>query len=551
MEKRVILAFVLSIAVMYAYTVLFSPRKPAGTPPPETTTAAASNQIPNIPIQTAQKSESPAATPEQDARAENTQDFVLDTPLYTATISNVGGVLKSYKLKAYTDAEGQPLELINQTSAAKVGWPLSVITGDKETDDELNGAQLVGHQDGERLSLNYVSRGLHLQKTFEFDRENYLFSLQTTVVKDGKSIPFSIAWRGGVGDQSIPQDPAKKNAIYQADSAFKRINLRSLKDQEQEYTTVRAGVDDQYFLAMFLVPDNPVQAKIRKLEYPAPDGKSPIPTLAEMITVPEGRPVRLYVGPKQRDWLAKADPVLPSVVDYGYFEFIAKPLVFCLLWIHSYIGNFGWAIILLTIALNVVLFPLRLKQQVSMLKMQKIQPQMRRLQDQYKKLKATDPRRAQVQADMMNLYKEHGVNPMGGCLPLLLQMPLLFGFYSALSYSIELRRAPWMLWVRDLSQPDYILHNIPVLAILMAISMFIQQRLTPTTNLDQAQAKMMMIMPLMFTFMFWSQSSGLVLYWLTSNVIGIIQQIFINKYWSPHAEAKLGTRTKPKEAQES
>jgi YidC/Oxa1 family membrane protein insertase len=183
-----------------------------------------------------------------------------------------------------------------------------------------------------------------------------------------------------------------------------------------------------------------------------------------------------------------------------------------------------------------------------MLKMQKIQPQMRRLQDQYKKLKTTDPRRAQVQSEMMNLYKEHGVNPMGGCLPLLLQMPLLFGFYSALSYSIELRRAPWMLWVKDLSQPDYVLYNIPVLAILMAVSMFIQQKLTPTTNVDPAQAKMMMIMPVMFTFMFWSQSSGLVLYWLTSNVIGIIQQILINKYWSPHAEAKLSARSGPKEA---
>jgi len=299
---------------------------------------------------------------------------------------------------------------------------------------------------------------------------------------------------------------------------------------------------------MFLLPDNPVQVKVRKQEYPSPDGKTQIPTLSVAAMVPEDRGLRVYLGPKQRDWLGRADPQLPSVVDYGYFEFIARPLVFCLLWIHSYIGNFGWAIILLTIALNIVLFPLRLKQQVSMLKMQKIQPQMRRLQDQYKKLKTTDPRRAQVQTEMMNLYKEHGVNPMGGCLPLLLQMPLLFGFYSALSYSIELRRAPWMLWVKDLSQPDYILHNIPVLAILMAISMFVQQKLTPTTNVDPAQARMMMIMPLMFTFMFWSQSSGLVLYWLTSNVIGIVQQIFINKYWSPQAEAKLTARTKPKEA---
>jgi YidC/Oxa1 family membrane protein insertase len=553
MEKRVILAFVLSIAVMYAFTTLYTPRKApeasAGVQIPATAPAT-QNPTPANSDSVAEK-QPPTSAVEQESRADKAEEFVLDTPLYTATMSNVGGVLKSYRLKEYTDAEGRPLELIDQAAAAKVGWPLTVITGDKAVDDELSGAQLMGHQEGDRLSLEYASKGLHLRKILTFDRDNYEFSLQTAVAKDGKSLPFSVAWRGGFGDQSIPQDPAKKNALYQTDSAFKRVNLRGLKDLEQTYTTVRTGVDDQYFLAMFLLPDNPAQVKVRKLEYPAPDGKTQIATLSVAVMVPEDKPIHVYVGPKQRDWLAKADPVLPSVVDYGYFEFIAKPLVFCLLWIHSYIGNFGWAIILLTIALNVVLFPLRLKQQVSMLKMQKIQPQMRRLQDQYKKLKGTDPRRAQVQADMMNLYKEHGVNPMGGCLPLLLQMPLLFGFYSALSYSIELRRAPWMLWVKDLSQPDYILHNIPVLAILMAISMFIQQRLTPTTNVDPAQAKMMMIMPLMFTFMFWSQSSGLVLYWLTSNVIGIIQQIFINKYWSPHAEAKLGARTKPKEARES
>jgi YidC/Oxa1 family membrane protein insertase len=178
-----------------------------------------------------------------------------------------------------------------------------------------------------------------------------------------------------------------------------------------------------------------------------------------------------------------------------------------------------------------------------MLKMQKIQPQMRRLQDQYKKLKANDPRRVQVQADMMNLYKEHGVNPMGGCLPLLLQMPLLFGFYSALSYSIELRRAPWIFWIKDLSQYD----PYYVIPILMAVAMFVQQKMTPTANVDPAQAKMMMIMPLMFTFMFLFYSSGLALYWLTGSIIGIGQQVFINKYWSPQAEAKIRARSRPEE----
>jgi YidC/Oxa1 family membrane protein insertase len=266
--------------------------------------------------------------------------------------------------------------------------------------------------------------------------------------------------------------------------------------------------------------------------------------LVVSATVPEGKPVRVYAGPKQQDWLSKADPQLGATLDYGYFEFIAKPLVYLLLWIHGYIGNFGWSIVLLTIVINLVLFPLRLKQQVSMVKMQKIQPKMRRLQDQYKKLKATDPRRAQVQSEMMGLYKEHGVNPMGGCLPLLLQMPLLFGFYSALAYSIELRRAPWIFWIKDLSQYD----PYYVIPILMAVAMIIQQKLTPTANLDPAQAKMMMLMPLMMTFMFLWYSSGLALYWLTGSVIGIVQQVFMNKYWSPQPEAKLAPRPSPDES---
>jgi len=549
MEKRVILAFVLSFAILYAFRSLYSPPPPAEsetsvqTPPAEPSNNGPRG--PNAPAQT----EAQLATV-GDLRAEKPEDFEIDTPLYTATFSNIGGVLKSYKLKAYSDAEGHPLELIDQTAGAKVGWPLALTTGDKSLDEELSSAQFVGRKNGDRLSLEMGSNGVHAQKTLQFDPENYEFSLQITIAKDGKNIPFYLAWRGGFGDQSIPQDPAKKNAVYQADAGFKRVNLRSMKDQEQDFTTVRAGVEDQYFLAMFLLSDNPAMVKTRKQEYPSPDAKAQVPTLLLAAMVPESRAMRVYVGPKQRDWLSKADPELANIIDYGWFAFIARPLVFCLLWIHSYIGNFGWAIILLTIALNVVLFPLRLKQQVSMLKMQKIQPHMRRLQDQYKKLKATDPRREQVQREMMNLYKEHGVNPMGGCLPLLLQMPLLFGFYSALSYSIELRRAPWMLWVNDLSQPDYVFHSVPILAILMAISMFVQQKLTPTTNVDPAQAKMMMIMPVMFTFMFWSQSSGLVLYWLTSNVIGIIQQVFINKYWSPHAEGKLSARS-PKEARGS
>src|SRR5207253_7251064 len=366
MEKRVILAFVLSFAVLYAFRALYSP-PPASEPAPteQSTPAVPANKpspapLPNQPEQKTGapgSASTPATTPPpaQDLHAEKSEDFVMETPLYVATFSNVGGVLRSIKLKMYTDGEGHPLELIDEKSGTRVGWPLSITTGDQKVDEEVNRAQFVGRKDGESLSLEFAGNGIHARKILQFDPANYVFSLQTSLTKDGKPVPHYIDWRGGFGDQSIPQDPAKKNAVYQTDSAFKRVNLRGMKDQEQAFTTVRGGVDDQYFLGIFLMLDNPVQLKVRKQEYPGPDAKTQIPALWVSALVPEDRPFRVYVGPKQRDWLSKADPPLGGALDYGYFEFIARPLVFCLLWIHSYIGNFGWAIILLTIVLNTVM----------------------------------------------------------------------------------------------------------------------------------------------------------------------------------------------------
>src|SRR5215467_1212891 len=552
MEKRVIIAFVMSFVVLYAFRALYMPPKPAEPAEQQQSTesqaapAPAPTPVQPAPPEVAQstKHEAPVPNTPRDLRGEKPENFTIDTPLYSATISNVGGVLRNFFLKTYKDGEGHPLQLINQMAGDRVGFPLAITTGDKTIDDELARAVFSGHREDAAIRLEYAANGLYARKDFAFDRDNYLFSLQTTVTKDGKALPHSVAWQGGFGDQSIPQDVARKNALYQSDTSFKRVALRSLKDATQEFTSARSGVEDQYFLGAFLAADHPTAVKIRKQEYTGPDGKA-VPSLVVSQAVADNNRLRVYVGPKQRDSLERADPQLSAALDYGYFSFIAKPLVGLLLWINRYIGNYGWSIILLTVALNLVIFPLRLKQQVSMLKMQKIQPHMRRLQDQYKKLKANDPRRAQVQTDMMNLYKEHGVNPMGGCLPLVLQMPLLFGFYAALAYSIELRRAPWIFWINDLSQPD----PYYVIPIAMAVAMFLQQKLTPTANVDPAQAKMMMIMPLVFTFMFLSYGSGLALYWLTGSIIGLGQQVFINKYWSPQTDAKLRTQARPKEQQ--
>jgi YidC/Oxa1 family membrane protein insertase len=464
----------------------------------------------------------------------------VDTPLYTATLSNLGGVLTSYKLKAYSDGEGKPLELINPAAGEKVGWPLALETADEALNGTLSKALFMPRRDGDQVVLEFAGGGVHGRKTLQFSRENYEFSLESVLTRDGRNVTHSVVWQGGFGDQSLPPNPTLENVLHQNEGSFTRVSLGSL-DEPQAFTSNRIGIEDQYFLAILLI-DEPINGKVLKQEYPGPDGTA-IPTFRLSAEMPEGKAARLYVGPKQRDWLARTDSQLVAVINYGWFEFIAKPLLYFLLLIHSYVGNFGWSIILLTLAINFLLFPLRIKQQISMQKMQKIQPQMRTLQDKYKKLKPNDPRRAQLQTEMMGLYKEHGVNPLGGCLPLLLQMPVFIGLYSMLSVSIELRRAPWMLWINDLSQHD----PYYILPILFAVSMVIMQKMTPTT-VDPAQAKIMMIMPLMFAVMFLRAQAGLTLYWLAGNLVGIGQQLIINKYWSPQADAKLPAKPRQKDS---
>src|SRR2546426_9825457 len=299
MEKRVIFAFILSLAVLDGFRWLFTPAAPApeaaatvqpveptpATPP--TTPEATSRK----PASVATPSSSPA--PATNLRGEKAEEFVVETPLYTVSISNVGGTLRSYKLKAYSDAEGKPIELIDSNAGSKLGWPWALVTGDAALDDVLAKANYVVRRDGDMLSMEFAENGVHARKLLEFSRDKYEFSLDATVTRDGKTVPHAIVWQGGFGDQSIPADPAKRNVAYQVDTSFKTISLRSIKDP-QEVTSLRAGVEDQYFLAMFLVPDSPVPVKVRKQEFPGPDGK-PATHLYVSAGMPEGNPISVYV----------------------------------------------------------------------------------------------------------------------------------------------------------------------------------------------------------------------------------------------------------------
>ena len=238
----------------------------------------------------------------------------------------------------------------------------------------------------------------------------------------------------------------------------------------------------------------------------------------------------LYVGPKQEESLLGVDPRLGGAPDFGWFLFaiIARPLLVVLHWINAFVGNYGWSIILITILINTVLFPLRIKQQLSMQKMQKLAPHLKQLQEKYKKLKTGDPRRAEVEKELMVMNKQQ----LSGCLPMLLQFPLLIAFLNMMSAAVELRGAPWILWIRDLSLTD----PYYILPLLMGAAMFIQMKMSPTSP-DPAQAKMMLVTPVLVTllFLWYRQSAGLTLYWLTGNVISIGQQWFIRNYWTDSA----------------
>jgi YidC/Oxa1 family membrane protein insertase len=234
----------------------------------------------------------------------------------------------------------------------------------------------------------------------------------------------------------------------------------------------------------------------------------------------QGEPLRFYVGPKDFDRLAAVDRSLVRAINFGMFAVLVVPLLRALNWVNGFVGNYGWSIILLTVLINAAMFPLRHKSVVSMRKMQEIQPEAKAIQDRYKNIKATDPAKQKMNQELMALYRERGVNPASGCVPMLLTLPVLLAFYSLLSTAIELRGAPFIGWIHDLSRYD----PYYVTPVLMGITQVWQQRITPQTGVDPAQQKLMMFMPVMFMAFFLWAPAGVAIYWFISNLWGIGQQ---------------------------
>jgi YidC/Oxa1 family membrane protein insertase len=395
--------------------------------------------------------------------------------------------------------------------------------------------------------------GLTAHKSFTFEPGTYTVRVNAQVQVGDRALNPTILWGPGLGDQIPGTDASryvqKPEAIVVRGDKVQRVGATDLAKQPvQEGDFTAAGVDDQYFIVMVL-PKRMVRVDYAHVMLPAPAGQDPKKT-TDLVAfgVRQAQSMTdlvFFFGPKDFDVLEAVNPQLRlvRVINFGIFDFLAVPLLRALKWIHGYVGNYGWSIIILTFLINAVMFPLRHKSMVSMRKMQELQPQVKAIQDRYGKLKATDPDRQKMNTEMMALYKEKGVNPASGCIPMVLTMPVLFAFYSLLSQAIEIRGEPFIWWITDLSSHD----AYYVTPILMGASQLWQQKMTPAAG-DPVQQKMMMMMPLVFTFMFLWMPSGLTVYWFFSNLLAIGQQYITNSMVGPPnaprppAERKLKTR---------
>ncbi len=529
-EKRLPIALALMMLVLLASQYFFKPApgpKPVNTPKNDKEQAAAVTQQPAAPAISTAPMPGTLAAP-------NVIVTSVDTDLYRIEFSNQGGVIKSWVLKKFQDDAGKPLQLINP-AAKDLPPPFSV---------ELNGQSLpfdpnkVLYQpkisdNGLTIEYDYSDGKASVQKSFSFQRSSYLSDVKSVVLLNNTPVPAFLTWRGGFGDQKVRNAASVEHTTHY-DAASGKLVAKTAKDAKNGPVTdsgnfTFGGLEDSFFASVALPAKNE-QLEIRTFSdslKPAGEDKE-VPYAGEGISTGPENSFTLFTGPKDVDMLAKVNPKLAQIVDWGFFGIIAKPLFLWLNWVHDHwTNNYGWAIILVTLIINLALFPFRLSSLKSARKMQKLQPEIKRLNEKYKNLKLSDPRKAEQNQEVMALYKREGVNPVGGCLPLLVQLPFFYAFYRVLNIAIELRHAPW-LWVVDLSSPESIpLHVLPL---ILVGTQFLSQRMTPAAGVDPAQQRMMMLMPLMFGFMFYYASAGLVLYWLTGNLVGIGQQLLINRF---------------------
>jgi YidC/Oxa1 family membrane protein insertase len=555
------LALVMAVVfgVQYFHTKEAPPIAPAS---PSAATAPQSPSPAQAPVAPMQSIAQPAANRSTAptvpvVQASAPTDTIVENELYRITFSNRGAQVTSWIMKQLKNSDGKPLDLVSPEASKAFGDPLSLYTGDPSIAASLNQALFVPSATGlvsapAKLTFTYSDGNLQATKTFSFD-ETYVLHAEVAVTRDGSPITALISWPGGFGDQDETSNgTAYTNAqlLTNRSGSFDHIDPKKVNNGETLTGPFDfAGVSDPFFAAVFL-PDSPATAGVVTLRNQLDVSKTlkrvgfnanstkpmEMPILGAAIGNTSGpTQTRIFVGPKLIDVLKgvhAADPKvsLEPVLEFGFWGIVGKPLFLALRFIHDHIvsswsGSWGWSIVILTVFINILTLPFKVKTMQSALKMQRIQPQMDAIKERYKKYKVTDPKRNEMNAEIMQLQKDHGVNMFGGCIPSLITFPLLIAFFGMIPKVVELRQTHWY-WLPNLQAQD----PYHILPIVMIVSMFLMQYYTPSPGVDPQQQKMMaFMMPAFSGYMTWTYPSALGLYWAVGNLISIAQQAVMNR----------------------
>jgi len=564
-QMRVALAAILSLIVIVGWEIFFKPPKPPQSAQ-QSQTSSTVVQAPGAPLapppSTTSSQPQPAA-PASVAVVSDSQEktVVIESDLYRVELWNRGGVVQSWQLKNYQD-DSKPLPrtldvVHTDTAQMEDAWPFSIVLSDPQEQAAANSGLYQITSGGAaapqtikapaQVEVKWSDGHLEVDKVLKFGTD-YVMQGEVTVRLNGSPIPASLAWRGGFGNLILrtgflargvlPVQVLYSQAGKLTTLPVQKVGQPKAQDEPSsvsgplDYT----GIEDQYFAAVFLPPlvttgttaPNLTSANWATTQTVQQEGK-PVQQLTPEMAAGNGGSTpfsfRLFVGPKSIDELKSVQPPLDDILQFGWFTFLSEPIFYALRWIHRYIPNWGWAIIAFTVGINMVLYPLKIKSMRAAQKMQRVAPEIKAVQEKYKKYGMRDPRKAKMNEEVMAIYSREGINPLGSCWPMLLQFPIWFAFYRVLYYTVDLRHAPWILWVHDLSAPD----PYYILPILAGVTMLITTKMTPTPTTDPAQQRMMMITPLMFCIFFISTPSGLALYIVASYLVGMLQQWYLNR----------------------
>ena len=550
-QIRAVVFILLALLVLFTWGHFFKPPVPAPqqTPAGTAQVAPAGGAASQASIAGAGEPATATSKPLSVGAVQATEEktIVVESPLYRVEFSNRGAVVRSWKLKKYlTDQKPpRPLDLVNADAAKQLGWPFSLVLTDKQLEAQANSGLYevipatadasADFQAPADVTFHWSDGHLDVVKKLSFTPD-YELTVECAVTVDGKPIPAAIAWRGGFGDKEVYNAAQLVTVFYKQNDKLNLLQYKKLGvPGNQSEPAVQSGpleylgIEDQFFTAAFL-PDGTNLSLWHWMQTHdvLAEGKTeaePEAEIAAGTTEPTALRARVYVGPKDLTLLSKLKPPLEELVQFGWTGIIAKPIFEILKWIYRFVPNYGWAIVILTLIINMAIFPLKMKGWRSMQKMQSVAPEIRQIQDRYKKYSMSDPRKKKMNEEVMAVYSREGINPMGSCLPMLLQMPIWWALWRVLNGAIELRHAPWFLWIHDLSAKD----PYYILPIAMTITMYLTTKMTPQTTTDPSQQKMMQFMPLFMGVIFFRLSSGLNLYMFTSNLVGMAQQYYLNR----------------------